>query len=245
MLPGLRKGRSSTLESKATFDARPQAAGICVPRHLSEVDLKAPEAKLRHFKKQAKALLKGVHAADRFWLSQARIHPRFPDQLEVCDFKLSDAQLVIARQQGFASWTRLKASAESLRTQTGDLPMKMNYLTPELPVPNIADAVAALEPIGFRKAWEYEDNFACMFGGGNIEIYLRREDEIHPVTMYLKVDDADSFYDVCRKHAELVEPIRNTPWGMREFAIRTVGGHVLRIGHGEPEGGDRRQMNKS
>ena len=123
--------------------------------------------------------------------------------------------------------------------------MKMNYLTPELPVANIADAITALEPIGFRKAWEYEDSFACMFGGANIEIYLRREDEVHPITMYLKVDDADSFYDVCREHAELVEPMRNTSWGMREFAIRTIGGHVLRIGHGEQAGGDRRQMNQT
>ena len=100
--------------------------------------------------------------------------------------------------------------------------MKMNYLTPELPVPDVAAAVQALEKIGFRKAWDYEDSFACMYGGDEIELFLRLHSEAAPVTLYLKVDNADSFYSVCQEHAELIEPIHNTPWGMREFTIRTV-----------------------
>jgi hypothetical protein len=68
----------------------------------------------------------------------------------------------------------------------------MNYLTPELPVSNIDDALAALTA-GIRTAWRLRDNFACMFGG-NIEIFLRRVSDPKPVTLYIKVDDADSFY---------------------------------------------------
>lgn len=122
--------------------------------------------------------------------------------------------------------------------------MKMNYVTPELPVPDIAEAVAALEKIGFRKAWAYEDSFACIYGGEEIEIFLRQLKDVRPVTLYLKVDDADSFYSTCQEHAELVEPIHNTPWGMREFAIRTIGGHIFRIGHTEQAGGDHRQLSE-
>jgi hypothetical protein len=186
-------------------------------------------------------LFKGVQDRDRGALSQAGLHSHFPDETRPADFKLSDAQLVIARQQGFAGWTQLKAAIDVMDTPTGALPMKMNYLTPELPVSNIDDALAALKPLGFRTAWRYEDNFACMFGGGNIEIFLRRVSDPQPVTLYIKVDDADSFYQAYQTHAELVEPIRNTPWGAREFAVRTLGKHILRVGHGESSGGDRRE----
>lgn len=123
--------------------------------------------------------------------------------------------------------------------------MKMNYVTPELPVSDIAEAVTALEKIGFRKAWDYEDSFACVYGGDEIEIFLRRQKDTAPVTLYLKVDDADSFYSTCQEHAELLEPIHNTPWGMREFTIRTVGGHVFRVGHGEQDGGDHRKLSEN
>jgi hypothetical protein len=181
-----------------------------------------------------------VRAGDRPALSEAGLHPRFPSELKAVEFKLSDAQFVVARQQGFAGWNQLKAAIDVVDTPTGALPMKMNYLTPELPVPNIDEALATFEALGFRRAWRYEDSFACMYGGGSIEIFFRHHSTPQPVTLYLKVDNADSFYEVYRQHTELVEPIRDTPWGMREFAVRTVGNHVLRIGHGESAGGDRR-----
>jgi len=161
--------------------------------------------------------------------------------LEPPEFKLSDAQLVIARQQGFAGWSQLKSAIDSMGTLKGALPMKMIFCTPELPVSNVATALEALSHLGFRVAWRYEDSFACVFGGGNIEIYLRHDERPHPVTLYLKVDDADAFYEDYKQHAELVEPIRSTTWGMREFVIRTVDGHFLRVGHGESKGEDRRE----
>lgn len=119
--------------------------------------------------------------------------------------------------------------------------MKMNSCTPELPVTNVGAALEALKRLGFRAAWKYEDSFACVFGGGDVEIYLRRDAHPHPVTLYLKVDDADAFYEDYTRHAELVDPIRNTPWGMREFTVRTIDGHALRVGHGESAAGDRRE----
>jgi len=112
--------------------------------------------------------------------------------------------------------------------------LRFNSCIAELPVTNIRAALRALEGLGFTTAWEFEDDFASVFGEPNIEIYLRLEEPpIQPVRLYLHVDDADSCYAEYQRCAELVEPIRNTPWGMREFAVRTVDGHVLRVGHGE------------
>ncbi len=123
--------------------------------------------------------------------------------------------------------------------------MKMNFCTPELPVTDVGAAIDALRQLGFRDAWTYEDSFACMFGDGDIEIYLRKDANPQPVTLYFKVDDADAFYARYQASAEVVTPIQDTSWGMREFVGRIVDGHVFRIGHGQAEAEDRRTTSRS
>lgn len=73
---------------------------------------------LNHFKYQAKDLLKGHAAADRGTAQRIReFHPRFngvtEEEIFAARFRLSDAQLTIAREYGFRSWTRLKAHIDS------------------------------------------------------------------------------------------------------------------------------------
>lgn len=75
---------------------------------------------LEYEKKQAKALLKAYRVGDPVAVERVHAsHPRLqnipeksipPDQL-----KLSDAQLVIAREYGFSSWPQLKNQIETLR----------------------------------------------------------------------------------------------------------------------------------
>lgn len=75
---------------------------------------------LEYEKKQAKALLKAYQAEETAAVQRVRVsHPRLqnvseknipPDQ-----FKLTDAQLVIAREYGFSSWPQLKNQIETLR----------------------------------------------------------------------------------------------------------------------------------
>lgn len=62
-----------------------------------------PGSSLENLKKQAKSLLKSVRDNDRAALE--RIAPYVKD---TANFKLNDAQLVISRELGFASWARLK-----------------------------------------------------------------------------------------------------------------------------------------
>lgn len=120
--------------------------------------------------------------------------------------------------------------------------MKFESCTPELPVRDVGAALAAFEALGFQHAWSFDDVFACVFGGTEIELYLRRSDEPPPVTLYLKVDDADAFFTDFSDHAEVLQPIHDTPWGMREFEVRIIDGHVLRVGHGVPGSEDRRTI---
>jgi hypothetical protein len=68
------------------------------------------EITLDSLKRQAKALLKALHKGDA--LSLSRVAPYFPDSSGI---GLQQIQLVIAREFGFPSWTRLKAHLQDPR----------------------------------------------------------------------------------------------------------------------------------
>ncbi|HTS74755.1 MAG TPA: ankyrin repeat domain-containing protein [Bryobacteraceae bacterium] len=75
------------------------------------------DANLEHLKYQAKDLIKAHAARDPQAAQRIReFHPRFSKATDAEIFssrlRLSDAQLTIARERGFASWTRLKKHLE-------------------------------------------------------------------------------------------------------------------------------------
>jgi predicted enzyme related to lactoylglutathione lyase len=53
----------------------------------------------------------------------------------------------------------------------------------------------------------------------------------HSYFAYLEVDNIDAFHaELVSKKAEVIKPLRDEPWGMREFGIRTVDGHRMMFG---------------
>lgn len=79
-----------------------------------------PSPNLEYEKKQAKVLLKAYQAEETAAVERVRVsHPRLQNVSEKSippdQFKLSDAQLVIAREYGFSSWPQLKNQIETLR----------------------------------------------------------------------------------------------------------------------------------
>ena len=53
----------------------------------------------------------------------------------------------------------------------------------------------------------------------------------HSYFAYLVVDDVDRWHArALREGAETIKPLRDAPWGMREFGLRTVDGHRMMIG---------------
>ncbi|MBN8245939.1 MAG: ankyrin repeat domain-containing protein [Verrucomicrobia bacterium] len=80
---------------------------------------------LEHLRKQAKDLLKSHKSGDPAALRRFREnHPEFasaPDpRILAAEVSLADAQLVLAREHGFASWPKLKEHMESLLLETRD-----------------------------------------------------------------------------------------------------------------------------
>lgn len=80
-----------------------------------------PADPLSDFKQRAKRLLRRVRNREPEALEEARLHPLRRGGVEAERFALSDAQLVIARQQGFDSWPRLVAA------QSKDTPMSVIF----------------------------------------------------------------------------------------------------------------------
>jgi predicted enzyme related to lactoylglutathione lyase len=53
----------------------------------------------------------------------------------------------------------------------------------------------------------------------------------HSYFAYLVVDDIEPYYrQVAASGAEIIKPLREEPWGMREFGLRTIDGHRLMVG---------------
>jgi hypothetical protein len=76
-----------------------------------------PNPSLDHLKYQAKDLLKSRAARDPATAQRIReFHPHFStatdDEIFAATLRLSDAQLIIARESGFSSWPRLKRHIE-------------------------------------------------------------------------------------------------------------------------------------
>src|SRR2546426_6664224 len=82
---------------------------------------------LEQLRIQAKELLKAhrSHHPEAIQRIQEN-HPRFADATDIRDTKLrlSDAQLVIAREYGFASWPKLKQHLDSFKPVSED-PMSL------------------------------------------------------------------------------------------------------------------------
>ena len=53
----------------------------------------------------------------------------------------------------------------------------------------------------------------------------------HSYFGYFIVDDAETYYQqVVGAGAEIMKPLRDEPWGMREFGVRTPDGHRIMVG---------------
>jgi len=55
----------------------------------------------------------------------------------------------------------------------------------------------------------------------------------HSYFGYVVVEGIDAYYESVRAaKAELIKTLRDEPWGMREFGVRTVDGHRIMFGEG-------------
>ena len=104
-----------------------------------------PRPNLEQYKKQAKDLVKDrAEAAPDALLRIQRHHPRLADlpELDVqrASFKLSDAQLIIAREHAFESWAKFARHVQALHVA------QSNQTTARIPVDGIELAAEVTGP---------------------------------------------------------------------------------------------------
>ena len=106
-------------------------------------------------------------------------------------------------------------------------------------VPNLETSAAFYQDVlGFTiedmgdPGWRMYRRDGCRIMAGECpDAIPTRELGDHAYFAYFVVDDVDSEYSKVTAHnVEIVKPLRDEPWGMREFGLRTINGHRLMIG---------------
>jgi hypothetical protein len=133
-----------------------------------------PNASLDHLKYQAKDLLKEHAARDPQAAQRIReFHPKFDKssdaQIFKAKLKVSDAQLAIARERGFASWARLKRHIEK-PTLADKVELKVHERIEDLTFRKAVDLLDAGDVKGLRAHLKQHPEVVhqhVMFEGGN------------------------------------------------------------------------------
>jgi catechol 2,3-dioxygenase-like lactoylglutathione lyase family enzyme len=114
-------------------------------------------------------------------------------------------------------------------------PSDWQFVTPQLPVPDVREAQAYYRDVlGFKIAWIYEEEYGAVYNGATEIFFSLEAGEIQPAWNFIRVGNADEALATYRERgANIVVEIASHPWGMREFTIEDNNGHRFRIGHSE------------
>ena len=121
------------------------------------------------------------------------------------------------------------------RPTPGDPAASWQFLTPQLPVPDVREAQAYYRDVlGFSVAWLFDEDYGAVYNGTTEIFFSETPGPIEPVWNFVRVPDADAVLAAYRaRGAKIVEEIASHPWGMREFTVEDPNGHRFRIGHSE------------
>ncbi len=106
-------------------------------------------------------------------------------------------------------------------------------------VPNLARSAAYERDVlgfGIREIgdpdWRFFERDACLILAGECpDAIPPAELGDHSYFAYVLADPIDPFYtELTARGVQLIKTLRNEPWGMREFGIRTVDGHRIMFG---------------
>jgi uncharacterized glyoxalase superfamily protein PhnB len=114
---------------------------------------------------------------------------------------------------------------------------RWNFCVPIFPARDVAAAQAWYRDVlGLGVNWIWNDDFGSV-GQDHVELFLHERFEPRPGLCSVFVDDVDAVHaHAAERGAEIVSPLEEKPWNVREFAVRDPDGNVLRIGTSVPAG---------
>jgi catechol 2,3-dioxygenase-like lactoylglutathione lyase family enzyme len=205
---------------------------------------------LENLKKQAKLILRWHRERHYPVAAQIREHlPRFlnmPDsEILAATFKLSDAQEMVARQQGFDSWQALKAGLSTTSLEVKSSPSKVTIVgaEPQLLVTDIERSCEFFhEKLGFALVFSYGKppyyaqvgrdaarlNLRCV-ERSVIESMVRGREEL--LSASLTVATAKEikllFLEFQSAGVAFHQTLKKQPWDARNFIVKDPDGNLL------------------
>lgn len=105
---------------------------------------------------------------------------------------------------------------------------------PELPVADVERAQRHYrDALGFEIGWLEPGREIGAVSRGRVAIFLRRRNPpFEPTIHWLFAADLDASYaELQSRGANIVEPPAEKPWGMRQFTVQDLDGHLFHIHH--------------
>jgi uncharacterized glyoxalase superfamily protein PhnB len=202
---------------------------------------------LENLKKQAKQIQRWHH--ERHWpvAQQIRITPRFAAMTdrEILDhdFRLADAQAVVAIRAGYANWAELRRIVEVDDAPVDRAPEpRLEYAEPCLLVSDIDRTCTYFEDkLDFAIAFTYgEPPFYAVLERDDVHIALRqvdqyildqralrrREEEL--LSANVNVTNGKALYrEFVEAGATLFQRLRVEPWGRKSFIVEDPDGNLI------------------
>ena len=210
----------------------------------------APMPNLENLRKQAKLYVRWHRDGHHPVAAQIRaVLPRFKDltdrQILVRDFKLSDAQELVARQSGFESWQALKTGVQAMTDTAHAIAAKpeLTQVEAQLFVADIKASCAFFtSKLGFEVVFTYgEPPFYGQVKRDNARLNLRlvcepvfvgdiREREqllATSMTVGSAAELRQLFLQYQSAGVDFQQTLKQEPWGARTFIVRDPDGNLL------------------
>lgn len=109
---------------------------------------------------------------------------------------------------------------------------------PELPVKNVLEAQEYYRDIlGFKIEWTIPGKSMGAASNDEVAIFFRETtDSFEPNVHWIFAPDVDVTYEKLKESgADIIDDIENKPWGLRQFTIKDLNGHIFHIHHDLPK----------
>jgi len=195
---------------------------------------------MEHLKTQARRLLASFNRQDP--AAVLRVASVYSAKLapDTTRLKLADAQWVVAREFGFASWQKLKRHVEGLANSIDSTTStrKFRQIVPELHLADVAAAAKFFEEdLGFKRGYTiaYPDgaiDFAVMVNDP-VELLLHnissdiRADMPKHIRLHFRAVDVRALHASLLDRSVGVSPLQTTDYGAIEFSVIGPEGYGL------------------
>jgi uncharacterized glyoxalase superfamily protein PhnB len=208
----------------------------------------APVPNIENLRKQAKLYLRWHKTGYRPVAAQIRsMLPRFGKlsdrQVLSSDFKLGDAQELVARKNGFESWTALIKGVDAMTSNAEPRLDTVNVIAaePQIFVSEFSACLSFyLDRLGFALIFSYgEPPFYAQVARGGARLNLRRvsgpvfdsqfrsrEPDALSATVTL-IDPKALFLELQAAGIAFHQTLRTEPWGARTFIVRDPDGNLV------------------